>query len=780
MAFSPDGALLASAGGGEDPLKLWDVATRRQVGTLGRSRRINTISFSSPDGGRLATGSWDGQDHPVGRGDTRADRHPGSHADGVRSVAFSPDGAILASGGGHEDKTVKLWDVGTLEPIAAPPGRTYGSVESVAFAPGGDILASGAGDGIKLWDTATWEPIGALEGRGGNTVSFSHDGIMLASGSWRGVTLWDVANQKSHHYPGRTCPLGESGGLVSRPQEPGFRIGRPARSLLWDVTEWTGPPSLGPGDHLRGRTAGGAGGGLGPAPGGGGAGPVRQSAARCGTSPSPSPPARASSAGASRWSTQPPMPTAGAELPLTLGLHLGPNSVGVSIGGARAGDVPCRRRGYRRGRAGGGLPHLASASGRDGASGERRDGGKRPGRGPLGGRPLSGRGQRHRRVAVRGGYIPAQALLPTEGSVHSVSFSLDGTLAAGLDNGRVELWEVETGKRTGTLRHGDWGRVTVVFSRDGRSWASGSLEQVIKVWGSGDQRRDRRLGGAAGQRFLLGHLSGLLAGRVEAGLGVPGRHGPAVGRGRLRRRWPPWRGTPDRGGFGGVLARRKAPGFGWRRRGSYGPAVGCGHTNRGRHAEGTYRRGAFGVPFPLRRRHLGFGLVGRHGPAVGRGGPRRRWATLEEHAGRDSFGDVLARRGPPSSPPRCRRHGAAAGHGDAAMPAVSPVTGPCPPWRSRQMASFWRRDSRTAPIRLWDAATRTPTATLEGHTSRVGSVSFSSDGALLASRVLGSHGQAVGRRDPNPGGDAGRAQGWNHFGVVLGRWRNPGFRWRVE
>ena len=73
------------------------------------------------------------------------------------------------------------------------------------------------------------------------------------------------------------------------------------------------------------------------------------------------------------------------------------------------------------------------------------------------------------------------ALLSTESPVHSVAFSLNGTLAAGLDNGRVELWDVETG----TDRHAEaWGgRVAaVVFSSDGTALASGSWDQVIKLW----------------------------------------------------------------------------------------------------------------------------------------------------------------------------------------------------------------------------------------------------------------------------------------------------------
>ncbi|MCI0387863.1 MAG: AAA family ATPase [Acidobacteria bacterium] len=121
------------------------------------------------------------------------------HKEGINSVAVSPDGKTLATGG--NDKTIWLWDLVTHKPLGDPlRGGDLGRVHSVAFSPNGKLLVSGGSDNkVLLWDVEKRERIGQLEAheRYVMSVAFSPDGKTVASGSKdKHICLWDVAGRK--------------------------------------------------------------------------------------------------------------------------------------------------------------------------------------------------------------------------------------------------------------------------------------------------------------------------------------------------------------------------------------------------------------------------------------------------------------------------------------------------------------------------------------------------------------------------------------------------------
>jgi mono/diheme cytochrome c family protein len=207
VAFSPDGKLVAS-GGKDRGIRVWDVAEGKEVQRLtGHTDRVSGLAFA-PDGRRLGSASWDGSvrlwDVEFGKELKAFTGHDGK----VSAVAYAPDGKSVASAG--YDGTVRLW---TLAGKGEP--RTFEGhareVYAVAFSPDGSRLASGGNDNkARLWDARTGEELRTFTGHGNAVVAvgFGPDGktLLSAASLYRGgygpLRWWDVDTGKELHRSG--------------------------------------------------------------------------------------------------------------------------------------------------------------------------------------------------------------------------------------------------------------------------------------------------------------------------------------------------------------------------------------------------------------------------------------------------------------------------------------------------------------------------------------------------------------------------------------------------
>jgi len=208
-AFSPDGTLLA-AGSGNDVL-LRAASDGTLVTTLsGHSAAITALAFSR-DGAMLASGSADFTVKlwkvPSGDPIRTLGGLAGGHSNTVISVAWSPDGARLISSGMH-DKTY-LWRVSDGTILHSFPNEDFGRSayspdgtqvlswnQDTAPPPDAGIGASGTGV-AQLWDAQTYAPALAFTGcpdLGYGAQAFSLDGAIVASGCNVETLLWTRAD----------------------------------------------------------------------------------------------------------------------------------------------------------------------------------------------------------------------------------------------------------------------------------------------------------------------------------------------------------------------------------------------------------------------------------------------------------------------------------------------------------------------------------------------------------------------------------------------------------
>jgi WD40 repeat protein len=160
----------------------------------GEGFEVTSVAFS-PDGQILASGSGDHTVKLWSISDGSLVRTLNGHSNAIATVTFSSDGQILASGDG--DGIIKLWRVSDGSLVKTLSVHTK-EVSSVTFSPDGQILASASRDHtVKLWRVSDGSLVKTLAGHTGDvsSVTFSPDGRILASGSEDDtVKLWNVSD----------------------------------------------------------------------------------------------------------------------------------------------------------------------------------------------------------------------------------------------------------------------------------------------------------------------------------------------------------------------------------------------------------------------------------------------------------------------------------------------------------------------------------------------------------------------------------------------------------
>jgi len=216
---------------------LWHLLGSEQTAFQGHRGRVTSLAYS-PDGTQIATGGFDAEVRIWSVSSGRCESILKGHRAVVINVDFSSDGSLLASASG--DSTIKLWNVKRRKLLATLEGHNT-PVACVGFSPDDVRLASGSETGLKLWNRASLTGSQALNGHSDfvRCVDFSPDGrTLVSSSSDKTIAIWDVATALriltlvGHQDVVHAIQFSPDGEMLASCSWDGT-------IRLWDTVEWT-------------------------------------------------------------------------------------------------------------------------------------------------------------------------------------------------------------------------------------------------------------------------------------------------------------------------------------------------------------------------------------------------------------------------------------------------------------------------------------------------------------------------------------------------------------
>ncbi len=187
--FQAEGERLIASASDDATVRLWKTYSRRPK-IIFHGAKVKTVSFS-PDGQLIASGGTDSKVKLWNLKGTLLKTFEG-HDDWVWDVSFSPDGRkIVASA--SADATIRLWDLQGDCIKVLKDDREPNLFRSISFSPDGSQLASASGKSVKLWKLDSGQLLGIFEGHRDvvSSVCFTPDGQNILSASYDNtLKLW--------------------------------------------------------------------------------------------------------------------------------------------------------------------------------------------------------------------------------------------------------------------------------------------------------------------------------------------------------------------------------------------------------------------------------------------------------------------------------------------------------------------------------------------------------------------------------------------------------------